>query len=200
MGFIALAVATIAFATLQLGWIGVDQGRLVALTALVLTVPLQLLATVLGFLTRDAVAGTGMGVQAGTWAAVGVVTLTMPSGAHSPGLGVVLLVAAAAQLISTAAASTKLLAAAVMGLSAVRFAVTGIAELTASQTWLVVAGACGLLLGAVALFAALAFELEAARHPLLPTGRRGDGLAALDDDFADQVRSLTTEPGVRRQL
>ncbi len=200
LGFIALAAATTVFGAVQLGWLAADQGRVAAQAALAFTVPLLLLATVLGFLTRDPVAGTGMAVQAGTWAAVGTVTLASPPGTHSAALGVVLLVSAAAQAVSTVAAITKLTAAAVMALSAVRFAVTGVADLTANHTWLQAAGVCGLALGVVALFAAMAFELEAAQHPLLPTGRRGAGREALDDDFVDQTRSVAAEAGVRRQL
>lgn len=124
LGFLALAVATTAFAAVQLGWVPLDQGRVAALAALLFTVPLQLVACVFGFLARDPVAGTGMGVLAGTWAVVGATTLTSPPGSSSPGLGVVLIAAAACLLVPAAAARGKLVAAAVMALSAVRFAVT----------------------------------------------------------------------------
>jgi succinate-acetate transporter protein len=68
LGFLALALATTVFSAVQLGWIPADQGRIAGLTALAATVPLQLLASVFGFLCRDPVAATGMGVLAGTWA------------------------------------------------------------------------------------------------------------------------------------
>ncbi|WP_336923498.1 hypothetical protein [Aquipuribacter sp. SD81] len=71
LGFLGLFVATTAFAVLQLDWLPEDQGRLVALGALLFTVPLQALASVFGFLARDPVAGTGMAVLSGTWALVG---------------------------------------------------------------------------------------------------------------------------------
>jgi len=66
----------------------------------VFTVPVQLLACVIGFLARDPVAGTGMGVLAGTWAAVAVTTLHAAPGAHLPGLGVLLVTAAAATTLA----------------------------------------------------------------------------------------------------
>ena len=53
LGFLALTVATLAFASLQLRWVPVAEGRSIALAVLVLTVPLQLLAAVMGFLARD---------------------------------------------------------------------------------------------------------------------------------------------------
>ncbi|AVT28215.1 hypothetical protein C6361_00425 [Plantactinospora sp. BC1] len=201
LGFLGLVVATAAFSCLQLGWVPADQHRQVALGALLFTVPVQFLAAVFGFLARDPVAGTGMGILAGTWATVGVVTLTSPAGASSAGLGVVLLCAAAALLVPTAAATGKLVAAAVIGLSALRFAVTGIAEITAAPDWRTAAGWCGLVLAAVALYAAVGFELEdVRRRTVLPLLRRGPGHAVRDDSVAAQLRGVAREAGVREQL
>jgi succinate-acetate transporter protein len=166
-------VATFGVAMLQLGVLGPEQGRVVAIGVLALTVPLQLVARVLGFLARDAEAGTGMGVLAGTWAAVGLAMLASPPGATSPALGVLLLCSAVAMLVPTAAATGKLAGLAVMGVSAVRFAVTGVGHLTGSSGWLTLAGWVGVALAAVAAYAALAFELEDVRHATVL--RPGDG-------------------------
>lgn len=111
LGFLGLFVATLSFASLQLGWIADRQGSTIALAVLGLTVPVQLLASVFGFLARDPVAGTGMGVLAGTWAAAGLATLTSPPGANSPGLGVVLLASGAAMLVPAAGGRHKVVAA-----------------------------------------------------------------------------------------
>ena len=46
-------------------------------TTLFATVPLQLLASVVGFLCRDPVAATGMGILSGTWAVTGLATLSV---------------------------------------------------------------------------------------------------------------------------
>jgi hypothetical protein len=51
------------------------------------TVPLQLLAAVMGFLARDPVAATGMGILSGTLGAVSLATLTSAPGAAGEGLG-----------------------------------------------------------------------------------------------------------------
>ena len=107
LGFLGLCVATFAFAGLQLGWVPAQQGSVIAWAVLGLTVPAQLLAAVFGFPARDSVAGTGMGVLAGTWAAVTVVTLQSPPGADSDGLGLVLLASAAALLVPAIAALSK---------------------------------------------------------------------------------------------
>ena len=202
LGFLALTLATVAFSAVQLGWVPPDQGRIAALTALVATLPLQFLSSVMGFLARDPVAATGMGVLAGTWAVVGVATYTSPPGTASKGLGVVLVTAGLAMLIpALAAASSKAVPAAVMGLAAVRFLVTGVYELTASMTWKTTAGWIGIILAAVALYAALALELEGAREKtVLPVGRRGAGRSAMDGDGSRDRGSLATEAGVRPQL
>ncbi|WP_432487484.1 acetate uptake transporter family protein [Kineococcus sp. SYSU DK018] len=201
LGFLGLFVATGAFAALQLDWVGPDQGRVVALAALLFTAPLQLLAAVYGFLARDPVAGTGMGVLSGTWATAGFVTLTSPPGSTSPGLGVVLLLAAGAMLVPAAAGSAKGAAAAVMTGAAIRFAVTGVAEATGSGAWLAAAGWVGVALAVLALYAALGFELEDARHrTVLPLLRRGPASSAMTGGIGDELSDVVHEAGVRKQL
>lgn len=201
LGFLALAVATISFASVQLSWIPKSEGHTVALGVLVLTVPLQLVAAVMGFLARDPVAATGMGILSGTWAAACLATLTAPPGAASDGLGVILLASAACLLVPAAAARSKVVPALVITTSAARFALTGIAELDGAQTWMHVAGWVGVALAVISGYAALALELEGSEsRTVLPLGRTGRGSQALDGQLADQVRHLGTEPGVRQQL
>ena len=201
LGFLGLCVATFAFAGLQLGWVPAQQGHLIAWAVLGLTVPAQLLASVVGFMARDSVAGTGMAVLSGTWAAVTLVTLNLPPGGDSDALGVVLLASAAALLVPAVAALDKPVAAAVMMLSALRFTVTALAYLTGSHAWQTAAGWTGLLLAAVSLYAALAFELEGVHHrAVLPLARRGNAASAVSGNPFEQFGDLSQEPGVRRQL
>lgn len=190
LGFLALAGATLLVSGVQLDWLDPDQGKDVALVLIAFVFPLQLTTCVFGFLGRDVVAGTGMGILAGTWLSVGLITLTSAPGSTSDALGLFLLIAAVAMLVpATAAESGKLVAMAVLSTTAVRFACTGIYELTASDTWKDIAGIVGLVLLVVAVYAALAIALEEARRrTLLPTGRRGAG------------RDVVDEPGVRPQL
>jgi uncharacterized protein len=188
LGFLALAVATIPFTAVQLGWVAPTEGRAAAIGAIAATVPLQLLASVFGFLARDVVAATGMGVLAGTWGTVGLITATSPPGAVSPGLGVFLLTAGLCMLVPAVSAGAKLVPATVMTLAGVRFAVTGAYHLTGSAGWKSAAGWVGLLLGVVAVYAALALSLESTHgRAILPLGRRAPAEPA-------------GEPGVRSQL
>jgi succinate-acetate transporter protein len=202
LGFIALSAATLLISGLQLGWFGIDQGDSVALILIGFVFPMQLLVSVLGYLARDVVAGTGMGILAGTWLSVGLITLTSPAGSTSDALGLFLLVAAAGMLIpASAATGGKLVPAAVLSLTAIRFLTTGIAELSGAGGWGDAAGVIGLALCALALYAALALTLEDARHDtVLPVGRRQLGRVAIEDGFGEQLERIEREAGVREQL
>jgi uncharacterized protein len=190
LGFLALAGATLLVSGLQLEWLQPSDGMDVALILIAFVFPLQLVASVFGFLARDVVAGTGMGILAGTWLAVGLIVLTGEPGSTSDALGLFLLIAAVAMLVPASAAATgKLAPLAVLGTTALRFAVTGLYELTASGTWKTLAGIVGLVLCALAVYTALAMALEDVLHrTLLPVGRRGGALGVGD------------EAGVREQL
>jgi len=88
-----------------------------------------------------------------------------------------------------------------MGVAAVRFLVTGLAHLGDGGAWLQVAGCVGLVLGALSLFAAAAFELEGVGgRAVLPLGRTGDAAAAVAPGAGGLVPGREPEPGVRPQL
>lgn len=99
LGFIALGAGSVALSGLQIGWLPTAESHQVALVLLVLVAPLQLLSSVFGFLARDSVGGTGMGTLAGTWLAVGTVTITSPAGSTTRVLGLVLLFISAGLLV-----------------------------------------------------------------------------------------------------
>jgi uncharacterized protein len=195
LGFLALVLATTVFSAVQLGWVAPDQGRVAAITAVAATVPLQFAVAVLGFLARDPVAVTGMGLLAGTWAVVGLTTLTSVPGTISPGLGVLLLASGVGMLVPAAGAVTsKIAPALVMALAGCRFAVTGVYQLEGSAAWKAAAGWTGLVLAVVALYTALALQLEGGgERTVLPVGRRGPGRLP-------EGPELLREPGVRAQL
>lgn len=202
LGFLALAAATLVLAGVQLGSVPAGESANVALILIGFVFPLQLLAAVLGFLARDVVAGTGMGVLAGTWLAVGLITLRGEPGATSEALGMLLLVAALALLVpTTVAVLGKLVAAAVLGTTALRLGTTGVYELTGATTWQEISGAIGLGLCALALYTALAMALEdARRQTVLPLGRRGRGADSVRGNLDDQLEGIEREAGVREQL
>ncbi len=202
LGFAALAAGTFALSGLQLSWIPASQWRDVGLVVLTFVVPLQALSCVYGFLARDSAAGTGIAVQGGGWFSIGLMTYTGRPGQTSPALGLILIGAASALLIPmVTSAYSKLLASCVMGLTALRFYITAAYELTASAAWRQTAGIAGLVLAALALYAALAFELEDTRRAtILPTLRGRSGKLALAGRLPDELRAVHHEAGVRRRL
>jgi succinate-acetate transporter protein len=106
LGFLALAAGTLLLSGLQVGWLEPADGTDVALILIAFVFPLQLLASVLGYLARDVVAGTGMGILAGTWLSIGLVLATSEPGSTSDALGLFLLLAGAAMLVPAAASAT----------------------------------------------------------------------------------------------
>jgi succinate-acetate transporter protein len=202
LGFFGLAAATFILAGLQLGWAAPSEGPQVAVCVLAFTVPLQFTASIFGFLARDGVAATGMGLLSGIWAATGLVLLTAKPGATSNAIGLFLVIAGVAMWApASAAAAGKVVPSLVLGTAGLRFALTGIYEISGSETWKHVAGIVGLILAALAVYAAYAAELEdVLKRPVLPLGRRGKGREALEGTYAQQVASLSHEPGIRQQL
>lgn len=202
LGMLGLAFATVVFSGVELGWVPAASAHTLAVAVLVFTVPVQFVSCVFGFLTRDMVAASGMGVLAGTWGATALSTLGSPPGSTSPALGLILAVSATAILMPViGAARSKLLAAAVMTGTALRWAVTAGYEFGGGEAWKVTAGGVGVALGVLALYSSLAFEIEdQTRKTVLPTFRRGAGAVAMTGDLADQVTSVANEAGVRKQL
>jgi succinate-acetate transporter protein len=202
LGFLALAGGTLVLAGLQLGWLARSDSQQVALILLGFVFPLQLVACVFGFLGRDVVAGTGMGLLSGAWLSIALVGLLGGSAPTSDPLGLFLLLAAAAMCVPAAAAATgKLVPAAVLATTVVRFATAGLYELTGASGWKHATGIVGLALCAVAVYAAAALALEdARREPVLPLGRLGGGRAALAGGLAEQIERIEHEAGVRQQL
>jgi hypothetical protein len=91
--------------------------------------------------------------------------------------------------------------AAVLATAALRFFLGGLNQLTGDDGWADAAGVVGLVLCALAVYAAYAAELEDAyERPVLPLGRRGRGKRAVEDPLEGQIAGLARKPGVRAQL
>ena len=89
----------------------------------------------------------------------------------------------------------------VLATAGVRFVLTGIYQLSGSETWKNIAGIVGLILAALAVYAAYAAEYEdVLKRPVLPLGRRGKGQQAIEGTYAQQIAALSHDPGIRQQL
>jgi succinate-acetate transporter protein len=201
LGFLGLAGASGALATMQLGWVAASQRHQMALIVLVVAPLPQLLSSIFGFLGRDAIAASGMGWLSATWLAYGLVMATTPVGTTSPALGAYLVIAGIGLALISIGSDGKGVASWTIAINGLRFLASAVFELSSSTPWERVAGVVGLVICALALYAALALALEdLRRRPVLPTLRRGEVREMFDEPLAEQVRSVAGEAGVRRQL
>lgn len=205
LGFVGVAVATILVSGIELGWISGADRTQTAVLIIAFAPTIQLVACVFGFLARDAVAATALGVQAATWLAIGLsLLLSKPSShGHSHELALLLFVAGAAMFASaTTAAQSKLVPALVVAITGLRFVLTGVYKLDAGgAAWQHAAAWTGVALCGAAMYAVLSLELEDVRHhTVLPTLRRNKGKQVLDARLDEQVEEVAAEAGVRSQL
>jgi succinate-acetate transporter protein len=202
LGFLGLTIAAVVVAAFELGWVPVGEQHQVGLVLIAFAFPLQALATVFGFLARDAVVASGIGVQSGSWLTIGLVMLTSHPGSRSQLLAFFLFASAAA--LSSAvvvAAHSKLVPALVMAGTTLRFVLAGIFEHSGSVAVRHASAYEGLALAALAIYAAIALDVESVRRKtVLPLGRTGLGREALRGGAEEQVERVQNEAGVRRQL
>lgn len=201
-GFLGLAVATITEGAFDLGWVPARQQHEVALVLVAFAFPVQFLSTVYGFISRDTTAVSGLGLQSVTWLSFGLIQLLGHPGARSEAAAVLLFAAGTVLIVPAAGAALgKVLPAAVISMTALRFVLTGLWEHFGGAAWRNAAGWEGVALFALALYVALATELESMCHrTILPVGRHGNGRQAVTGGLSDQVTHLSNEPGVREQL
>lgn len=202
LGFSALATASLMVAGSELGWFATSDRKVIVLVLIAFAFPLQLVSSVFGFLGRDSSAATSFGVQAVTWLVVGLSLLLSAPGSTSHAVGVLLCASSAwVALCALGSAMGKLVPAGVLFLTALRFLITGLYELTASRGLEHAAGVIGLVLVACCAYAVLALELEGLqRQTVLPVLRRGSGREAMTASLPDQAERLEREAGVREQL
>ena len=202
LGFLALGGVTLVLSGSQLGWFVPKESSYVALVLMAFGAPLQLLSSIFGFLARDPAAATGMGILAASWFTIGLVTLDSAPKATSSVLGVFLVFAGVALLVpAIGAAFGKLVPATVLLTAAARLFLTGLYQLSANPSLQYAAGIVGLVLLGVALYAALALEIEdVRRRTVLPVLRVGAGKTAVEGSVEDQIKGVGREAGVREQL
>lgn len=199
IGLLALTTGSAVLAGDQLHWIPTAQLHAVGWCLLAFVAPLQFTAFVFAVLAHDEGAATGLAVLAGTWAATGVLIVTSPAGPTSRALGVLLCTAAGVLLVPcTVTAASKPLMAAVLAMIAARFALSGAYQLTDAQAVRSASGVLGIVVCALAWYAAAAFALEDAfGRTVLPTLRRHRFPPASASNDADAVAH---EAGVRARL
>jgi succinate-acetate transporter protein len=202
LGLYGLASGTLVLAGQQLDWVGTSEQKSLGLLLIAFPFLTQLLASIWGFLARDAVAGTAMGVLALTWLSIGLVEFSSDPGSTSDALGLLLLASATAMALTGLTASLSKIAVALVFITAsIRFALGAIHQLTGSAAWEDAAGIVGVVLFALAIYVAFAAELEDAQgRTVLPLGRRMRGSLAVVGSLEEQMKHAPNEAGVRQTL
>jgi hypothetical protein len=203
LGLGAILMGTAMLSGLQLGWLsGADQQRTVAFVALAAAFPLELLASVLAFMARDPLAGTGLGIFSSVWAVSGLTLLTGQPDTTNDALGMSLLAGGLLLfLLLVSAGAGRLVFGAVMLVGCARLTMTGLYEVVPSSGLELAAGIVGLVLVAFCAYGIVGLLSEDLPRPsLLPLGRSGRAASSLSDGFAEQLHALENEAGVRRQL
>ena len=202
LGFIGVAVASLVDAGLNFRWFALAETNKAALVILVFAPLTQVIASVFGYLSRDPVASTGMGVQAAAWLCIGLLILTSPPGSTSGVLGTFLFGAGAGLvLVAVVSFQSKVVPGVVLLLTGSRWIVEGLYETSANTTWQHISGVLGLVVVVLALYSAFAMELEdELKRSILPILRRNEARHALDASLTQQTDAVAAEAGVRSQL
>ena len=202
LGFFAFGTGTVLLTALELKWVPLAQDKTLIIAVLAFVVPLELLAGIFAFLTRDSGVATGLSTLAAAWATTGIALLLAPPGTRSTALGIFLLTLATLMVVlCIASLQGKPLFGILLLIGAVRFPLTGVYETSGVASTETAAGWLGLLIVAFCLYGGLALLLEeGAQHTVLPVMRRGRALASLEGDLGHQIHATEREPGVRRQL
>jgi succinate-acetate transporter protein len=203
--FVGLLLATTILSGLELGWIPKGELHEAGWALLAVPVPLQLIAAIFGFHGRSATAATGSSTLAAAWLAIALDLINTPAGAPTPSkaVGMLAFAVAAALLIPAFGDGYggSLLPAATLGVTSIRFLLTGVVAFGGGAALRHATGGYGCFVAAFALYAALALELESATHKaVLPTFRRTESAAAIVAPLTVQVEALEHEAGVRKSL
>jgi succinate-acetate transporter protein len=202
LGFFAFGIGMLLLAALGIGWIEETEARHVGLLLASYVFPLELAAAILGFVSRDVFAGTGLGLFSTSWLALGLALLTGAPGTRNGAIGIYLLGFGAALLpLAVAAFLGKPLIGAILLTAAGRSVLAGIYELGGSTDLNHAAGILAAAVAGVAWYAGAAFLLEDMhQRPVLPTFRRGASRESLEGSLREQLERARGDAGIRQQL
>ncbi len=202
LAFFAFGIGSFLLSGQQLGLIPQDETQVVALVIGLFVFPLQALAAVFALLARETLGATALGLFAASWLTTAVTSYTLPPGSTTVTLGLFqLILMFSLVLLGVSGVGGKPLISAIILLAAVRFGLDGLYQLTSLTALEFVSGIFGVVVVLFAFYGGLALVLEDLKHQtVLPFGRRGEALDAIQGDIGDQVGPLEKEPGVRKQL
>src|SRR3954454_22914207 len=83
LGFFAFGIGMLLLAATGDQWIATDESRHAGLVLAPFVFPIELAAAILGFVSRDVFAGTGLGLFSTSWLGLGLAFLTGTPGTRS---------------------------------------------------------------------------------------------------------------------
>jgi succinate-acetate transporter protein len=202
LGFFAFGIGMFLYAALDAPWVKAAEAHTVGLMLVSFVGPLEALATVLAFLSRDTTSGVALGLFTGSWFMTGLATIQATPGELSAAQGYFLIAFVVAVLALAVVASLgQPLIAVLLLVASARGICTAVYQLGGGAGWNHVGGWIAFAIFCVAMYGGLAFLLEDARgHAVLPLGRRGQSREAIEGALEPQLAGIADEPGVRKSL
>lgn len=202
LAFFAFGIGSLLLSASQLGLIPTQETKSLAFSFGLFVFPLQAVAAIFSFLGREPLGATAIGLISGSWLASAAIIYTSPPNATIITFGIFQVsLAITLLLLGVVGLQGKPLISAIILFATVRYGMNGVYELSGAVWAQLVSGIFGCVVFLFALYGGLALSLEDARHhPVLPFGRRGEALEAVEGDLGDQVGPVEKEAGVRKQL
>jgi uncharacterized protein len=202
LGFFAFAVGMFMLGVQSLHWVKASEYETVGFVLIAFVFPLELIAGVIAYFTRDTLAATVLSLFATSWLLLGILLATSPPHELNHAVGFFLFAFSSATLsLAIVAVTGKPLFSLLLTLSTARAILAGIYQFGAGQTVNGAAGVVALTLCAIAVYGGLALLFEdVLQETRLPVFRRGAARAAIEGDLRAQLRRLEGEAGVRQQL
>lgn len=202
LGFFAFGVGMLILATQAIGWIPVGEQKDAAIVLIGFVFPLELVATVFAFLSRDTLGATTIGLFATSWVTFGWSLYTAAPGSTAVTLGIYMFgFTTAILLLAALATGGKPFFTVLLMVAGARMILAGLYEVgAAGKTVFEVSGGFGLALSVLAMYGATALALEDAhQREVLPLFRRGAAAQSFEG-YERQLDRLEREAGVRQQL
>lgn len=197
----AFGVGNVMYGAYLLHWIPAAEASLLAVVLLAFVAPLELVPSIMAFITRDGGGATSYAIFGAVWLVEGVsLWLHAPEQNHTTAI-FLLCLALCLLLLTIVTFKGKPLLGAILIVAAIR--TIGAAAIARWDMPMVskLTGWTGLLLAALAFYSAFAFLEEDVTGELSPlTFRTGEAKAAMEGSLSEQTKLLESEAGVRKQL
>lgn len=202
LGFLSFGIGMFLLGAQGAGWIPVGQAAQLGLVLAAFVFPLELLATIFAFLSRDVLSASALGLFSTSWLTLGLVDMTAQPGQTSKVVGFYLFAfTVAIAVLALVGFLGKPLISLLLLISAARALLQAIYEMSGTTGAERGSGYVALVIAGMAGYGGLALLLEDLRQrAVLPIARRGASQQSIEGDLGVQVARARQEAGVRQQL